>query len=309
MISNFYVLPGPSPESQKDIWKGKKKKQPKSESVVDSFDVPLVHWGGKVKINDTIIVIGNSCAMDTTCQILLAMYKKNLRFKEFLDTAAHDQTKEKYILQTLLCFLKGESDGAKTCWLTEALGLTQGVISSKEFYSEAEYGWKALEQWFPIKRNYWCSNEDCVGFQDREFWIAENVTLLDLHPFSVDHFLTMVNGEIFAGYKCTQCLSRMKTDVTFEFEDMPFIFYGVNENGHGKSREDFLRYTQKIKGVTYKVFAYTVLLNEGKPSAHFVTKFVLNYKKIVYNGLDNNPVSQGLKTNEIVTSVWLYPEF
>lgn len=201
-------------------------------------------------------------------------------------------------------FQKGENDSAKS----KALGHTHKVISSGEFHSEDDYGWGALKHWFPITRNYWCSNQDCFGFKDQGFMIHEDVSLLDIHPFSIDHFFTIVNGEYFAGYKCTQCDSKMKTTVTFKFKNMPFIFYGIFYNLQGKAGENFLRYTQKIKGVTYKVFAYTILLDSGKPSAHFVTKFMQNYNRIVYNGLNSQPVCQVGKTNEIITSVWLCPE-
>jgi len=234
---------------------------------------------------------------------------KNDDFKTFLENAALNNEREKNILQTILFFAKGEYDKAKSTWLTQALGHTWQVISSSEHHSEDDYGWQALKHWFPIKRIYRCSNEDCEGFQDQGFWTVEDVTLLDLHPFSVDHFLTLVNGECFAGYKCTHCMSKMKTSIKFEFKNMPFLFYGINENVQCKARETFLRVTQKIKGTVYKVFAYTILLNSGTPSAHYVTKFMQNYKKIVYNGLDSHPVTEVGKTNEIVTSVWLCPDF
>lgn len=208
-----------------------------------------------------------------TLQVLLKLYIRNREFKKFITVQAKDSEKDHNVLHTILFLVNGDYEAVKSHWLEKVICKSVEFVKQTIYRSEDEYGYAGVKHWFPVKRHYFCSNsvccsdfeETCDGFTDD--------SLLDQRPFSADHFLLMVNQKITSGKPCVVCENELRLGVEFVFKNMPFIAYAIYSNVEDCTTESTMRLTQIIKGVKYRVFAYTCVLYPETENSHFVVKF------------------------------------
>lgn len=221
-----------------------------------------------------------------------------------MEEKAQQNAHDEFILKVLQLLDKGSFNDAKAMWLQDVLHLSPESIKENINHSEDEYGFSGYKHWFPVEKYTRCSNNKCPA-HDNLFFQTDNSSLLDLRPLSIGHFLLMANKAFSAGNKCLECFQDYEYTLSFKFGDVPFLVYPINDDGSLQSRESRMRFTQVIKGIKYEVFAYTVLQNAQNIGAHYYVKFVKNYKKFVFDGLDSKSKMETENAENIVTRVWL----
>ena len=87
-----------------------------------------------------------------------------------------------------------------------------------------------------------------MGNTNQNTWKVEKETLLVLHPFSVMHFLWMINNHFKACEECSICGSERHAEITFDFDSVPFLVHQVNDDQQQMAKESNLKLTQIIKG-------------------------------------------------------------
>lgn len=293
-----------SPESQKEDWRPHSPSKTRPvKKCLENFNVRVVKWGEFISINGNKIQISNSCAMDTTLQILLALHCKRADFRTFINIQAEVCDKDKNIQKAIASLRKGEINEAKTLWMVNVLELSIATVKDPTFHTEFDYGWKGFADWFPTRRRFSCNFASCTPNEKQKF-VDEEQSIVTLRPFSVSHMLYWLNNKHKAvGKKCQACGGDVLVEIDLLF-DSQFLFYGLG-GSKAESSESKLITTQIIKGVKYIVYAYTCIIHAETKNAHFVTKFIVDRMIVVYDGMNDEPRLQSSTTDEIVTGIWL----
>lgn len=144
-------------------------------------------------------------------------------------------------------------------------------------------------------------------------WKAENSTLSNIRKPTPSQ---VANAMSFADIYHTPCACGSERAVQHEpaFGKPPFIMYSLLHDEQVGFNERNLPKTQIIGDFEYKVFAYTCVTGNVSAAeekalgiAHFLAKFVIDNKKVVYDGRCTRPIIEQKCPDDKVTSLWLVP--
>ncbi|CAL8139623.1 unnamed protein product [Orchesella dallaii] len=170
-----------------------------------------------------------------------------------------------------------------------------------------------------------CSNEECERFVNQEneeyksspFCEADFADIGDIIESEPEKVLRRLNETTRDSRRCPKCKTHLRKRYAL-LGNQGFFFYPLLHYTSTDFPESGLPLTQKIQNKMYTVFAYTVIRGDLGPTygpekriglPHFLTVFVYNNKRIVFDGLLNKAYMSSKPQYEWkVTSVWLVPQ-
>lgn len=285
--------------------------------------VPVVSWGGTFFDDDGYVRLSNTCSIDTTLQVLLALNKTIPGMKTFWEEKRNFGSVNSGIAAAANFLEAGNFNAAKTTWIRDVMGKDPWKMERKGDMrnSEFESGLQFVTSLFPVKKIHRCSQEDCPGYSDPSIyaevnsrkWHWENSTLATVRLNTPARFEETITYGSEYDAKC-YCGSQRVIFHEFDFENPPFLVYALLHDDNFSFDERYMPLTQTLAGKRFRVFAYTTVSGSLSPEEdesqgipHFLTTFVVDKKKIVYDGLQLRPYIQQKSPKNKVTSIWLVP--
>lgn len=290
--------------------------------------VPVVRWGGVFEDKDTKLPLQNTCPIDTSLQVLVALNLQEIGMGGYWDEIKKFGAKNCAIAEAVGYASATEFNKAKTLWIKDVMDVDPTTLNrpGNLVGSEFESALRFITELFPVKIFHKCSQQRCPGYTNPGIypevgsrqWHWENSNLSCLRKRTPDLFEDTIN---FARPYDTPCHCGSNRVVQYElnFEDPPFLVYGLLHDQSFRFYENEMPLTQNIGGVRYRVFAYTCVIGVHESSSeesagsgipHFIVKFLVDKKKVVYDGLQSKPYveEQTPTPSDQVTSVWLVPK-
>ncbi|CAL8071317.1 unnamed protein product [Orchesella dallaii] len=311
-----------SPKDEEEVFKKPAKRNYNVTYNIFTSIIPFVSWGQKYIVDKkNMIFLANTCSLDTTLQVLGGFYVHQPGFLDFLTERALFDPMDEAIKHAMVALVGNKLNEAKTIWIRDVLKIDvpskskRGSIDLLE--SEYENGYGRLEKWMEIARYSMCTNSKCQRYVDLDAPAWHKSTLVTVEIVNIgnnlahypDDVLEQLNGTtILLTSHCEICKMRLRKRHR-QLESPCFFFYSLLSEKGKNFPETNLKLTQDIMGKTYKVFAYTTItkpLQSGVP--HFVTVFVHDKKRIVFDGLKKAAYTSNPLHERKVTSVWLVPQ-
>lgn len=276
--------------------------------------MPRIRWGGAFKYRDVAYKIINSCPLDNFLQIFYALYEHNDKGRKFVDNQSDPAMQ---VLKESIGFIKAEKFAtAKAHWLIYT-GETDNPLAKfltrdgrLDLYEcQSELSWKKIYKCFPIFQVSWCATKNCPMNETRNKKVVLVDSLIRNH---IEKTISLFNNPYEAVRKCDFCGQQSRQKILEFLDPSPdVLFYecqgwaSIQMPKLGKKvvpnafvptcLEEDMTLEQTFGGIIYDVFAYTLRDNSRN---HFITVFVENGRKIMYDGLQphNFTLYQGMLT-------------
>jgi hypothetical protein len=291
------------PETMEELWlphKGVAPPKPGKNTALHS--VKLIPWGGEVSYGGKRYSIGNTCNVDNQLQILYTMYKLHNTVHQYLNTSSQSA------LGTTAGILRGifysieEEDWtlAREQTLFNLMNLTPAYVQTGDLFESEQRFLDAVAGLVPLKQHIICSNPKCViaGTSDvtpLNGFVARSPELFEL-------FLNTTNNKP----QCESCYKQGSSTTSFSwgrYGAPPIFGYPLAQHNYDVlTTEAMIPDHQVILGERYEVVAYTVLQR-----AHFLTVFLYNGKRYIYDGLSAESIKpwRPFPGDHRVSTIWL----
>jgi len=286
------------PERSREQWGKKKgKKLPsKIEGLLE--DLPRIPYGGSFVHNGCNVILRNTCNIDNVIQILFTLYKINKATGIWLHRLAQERDSACYFLLRAFRHLdSSEWAAARKIILVNLLKVGGAELEDGDLYESEDRILQQLGDLFIVVKNITCKNPNCR--------LPKQIDICPMRDAPVS-LPAMIEEAFYCQKTFKKCYLCSYQGLTEKQQwpaigPPPFFCYYLNQV-ENVCKEEHLLVSQKILGVEFDLFAYTVLENN-----HYTTVFLFEGKRYIYNGLKNKTLIKYRPSgpNHSVSTVWL----
>jgi len=152
------------PERAEESWKDKDRKQFKTEGTSNLHTLHRIPWGGRVKVDNQLVKITNTCPFDNILQILYTLYKLNARAKAYMDNLALTKDRASICIRNIFREIDRENYVTVKTLCTRTLVRKwhgKDPLTSNDFYGPEETIVEEIAHWFEFESEFTCSKGDC----------------------------------------------------------------------------------------------------------------------------------------------------
>lgn len=286
--------------------------------------VPLVPWGGTTA--DTGISLTNTCNIDTTLQILVALTITFPEVKSWFDEIADGLVKDKIgnglrryrkakgIVEAVRKARHRKFNEAKTQWTNDVMQIELWGQPNPGNMVDSEYN-AALShvgELFPVRKHHMCRSGICESLNDPCFvpregsrkWRLENSSMKDVLYANPEKTEQAFRYAVTYNSNCP-CGNGRALQLELIDKNTPFLMYALTADATNGFDERELPHEQTFHNSKYTVFAYTCVIESENSMPHFIAKFIVDKKKVAYDGQKRSPYIEPKAKGHKVTSVWL----